>query len=210
VLAALWEAGRSGRGQVVDAAMADGVALLMAIFHGLRAEGLWREDAPGENLLDTGAPFYDVYATADGGWMAVGALEPRFYGELLAGLGLAGAELPDQYDVAAWPVLRARLAGAFATRTRAEWTAVFESTDACVAPVLSMSEAAAHPHLVARGTFGSPGGVEQPMPAPRFARTPAPVPEPTGATDAEERLRGWGFAAGELSDLRASGALGNG
>jgi alpha-methylacyl-CoA racemase len=216
VLAALWEAGRSGRGQVVDAAMTDGVALLMAIFHGLRSEGLWREDAPGHNLLDTGAPFYDVYATADGAFMAVGALEPRFYAHLLTGLGLTDADgrapdLPDQYDVAGWPVLRERFTAVFATRTRAAWAEVFDRLDACVAPVLSMSEAAVHPHLVARGTFGPVGGVVQPMPAPRFARTPAPVPDPPGPVGGgAERLREWGFDADDLRDLRGSGALGNG
>jgi len=208
VLAALVEVGRSGRGQVVDAAMVDGVAMLMATFHGLRAQGLWR-DEPGTNLLDTGAPFYDVYAAADGGYVAVGALEPQFYAALLRGLGLDRAELPDQYDVSGWPALRERFEATFATRTRDEWAALFEGTDACVAPVLSMAEAPENPHLVARGTFVTVDGVVQPAPAPRFSRTP-PVAEPAPASghgaDAD-RLLGWGFTATELGDLRAAGAL---
>jgi len=208
VLAALVEAGRSGRGQVVDAAMVDGVAMLMATFHGLRAQGLWR-DEPGTNLLDTGAPFYDVYAAADGGYVAVGALEPQFYAALLRGLGLDREELPDQYDVSGWPALRARFASTFATGTRDEWAAVFEGTDACVAPVLSLAEAPEHPHLLARGTFVSVDGVVQPAPAPRFSRTPTaaePAPASGHGVDAD-RLLGWGFTVTELGDLRAAGAL---
>src|SRR5262245_42181227 len=166
VLAALVETGRSGRGQVVDTAMVDGVALLMATFHGLRAQVLLSPE-PGTNLLDSGAPFYDVYPTADGRYVAVGALEPAFYAELLAGLGLAGATLPDQYDVTGWPTLRARFAAVFATRTRDEWAAVFADTDACVAPVLDLAEAPNHPQLVARETFTTTGGITAPAPAPR-------------------------------------------
>jgi len=207
VLAALVEAGRSGRGQVVDAAMVDGVALLMAMIYGLRAQGMWR-DEPGTNLLDTGAPFYDVYATADGRYVAVGALEPQFFAALLDGLSLPAEDLPDQYDVAGWPRLRERLAAEFATRTRDEWAEVFAETDACVAPVLALTEAPAHPHLAARGTFATVAGVVQPAAAPRFSRTPAAQPAPASAHGADaDRLLDWGFTAAELADLRSSGAL---
>jgi alpha-methylacyl-CoA racemase len=208
VLAALVEAGRSGRGQVVDAAMVDGVALLTAMFHGMIAQGQWSAE-PGTNLLDTGAPFYDVYTASDGGYVAVGALEPQFYAALLVGLDLADAGLPAQYDVAGWPVLRERFATVFATRTRDDWAAHFEGTDACVAPALSFTEAQHHPHLVARQTFVDVDGVVQPAPAPRFSRTPAqPRPAVPSARGADaERLLDWGFSAAELADLRAAGAL---
>jgi alpha-methylacyl-CoA racemase len=208
VLAALLEASRSGRGQVVDAAMVDGSALLMAFFHGFRAEGLWRDEA-GTNLLDSGAPFYDVYATADGGHVAVGALEPQFYAELVRGLGLSEEDLPPQYDPAGWPVLRERFAAVFATRTRDEWADHFAGTDACVAPVLSMSEAPGHPHNVARATFTTVGGTVQPAPAPRFSRTPPAVPTPASAPGADaERLVDWGVDAADLAALRAAGVVG--
>jgi alpha-methylacyl-CoA racemase len=208
--AALVEAGRSGRGQVVDAAMVDGAALLMALFHGMHARGMWRDEV-GTNLLDSGAPFYDVYATAGGGYVAVGALEPQFYAALLDGLGLAHEALPDQYDVAGWPALRARFAEVFATRGRDEWGEHFAGTDACVAPVLSMAEAPAHPHLAARETFVDLDGVVQPAAAPRFSRTPAaaaPAPKVSGEGDREALLH-WGFADNEVTDLRASGTLGS-
>jgi alpha-methylacyl-CoA racemase len=173
VLSALWEAGRSGRGQVVDAAIVDGAASLMTMPFAFLGAGLW-QDRRGSNLLDTGAPFYDVYETSDGGWMAVGPLEPQFYREFVALLGLADdAELPGQFDLSAWPVLRARFGEVFAQRSRDEWTAVFAATDACVAPVLSMHEAPAHPHLATRGTFVTRNGRVEPAPAPRFDRTKA-------------------------------------
>jgi alpha-methylacyl-CoA racemase len=208
VLAALVEAGRSGQGQVVDAAMVDGVALLTAMFHGLLAQGQWG-DEPGTNLLDTGAPFYDVYRTADGGYVAVGALESQFYAALLAGLELTDAGLPGQYDVAGWPVLRERFTEVFAGRTRDEWAARFEGTDACVAPVLSFAEAPHHPHLQARQTFVDVNGVVQPAPAPRFSRTPAAAQPaaPTARGADGDRLLDWGFSAAELADLRAAGAV---
>ena len=170
LLAALREADRTGRGQVVDAAITDGAAHLTTIVHGLTAAGLWRDER-GVNMLDTGAPFYDVYATADGGHVAVGALEPQFFAQLVALLDL-GDDLPHQYDMARWPELRERLAAAFVTRTRQEWADVFEGTDACVAPVLSFAEAADHPHLRHRGTFTERGGIVQPAAAPRFSATP--------------------------------------
>jgi alpha-methylacyl-CoA racemase len=196
VLAALWERDRSGSGQVVDAAIVDGVSSLAQMIWALAARGAWT-DRPASNLLDTGAPFYDTYACADGRYVAVGALEPKFYAQLLAGLDLAGADLPAQGDRAGWPVLRARFAEAFARRTRDEWAAVFAGTDACVTPVLTFAEAAEHPHLAARGTVTAFGGVVQAAPAPRFSRTPpdepAPPPAP-GADDAAAVLRDWGIA----------------
>ncbi|SCG34491.1 CaiB/BaiF CoA transferase family protein [Micromonospora coxensis] len=185
VLAALLERERSGVGQVVDAAMVDGSALLTSFLHGMLDAGLW--PAPrGGNLLDGGAPFYDTYRTADDGFMAVGALEPAFYAALLAGLGLADEDLPAQYDPSGWPRLRRRFTERFAQRTRDEWTEVFAGLDACVAPVLTPTEAHRHPHNAARDTFVSVGGQVQPAPAPRFGRTPAPLPRP--APDPERDL----------------------
>lgn len=206
VLAALVETARSGRGQVVDAAMVDGVALFMATVHGLAAQGLWH-DPPGTNLLDTGAPFYDVYPAADGRYVAVAALEPRFFTELVTGLGLDPTDLPDQYDVAAWPVLRDRIATAIAGRDRDAWADHFAGTDACVAPVLSLAEAPEHPQLAARGTFTSVAGVTQAASAPRFSRTPAAAePAPPTAPSATH-LEGWGFTTDEVLALRGSGVV---
>ncbi|WP_348537441.1 CaiB/BaiF CoA transferase family protein [Nocardia carnea] len=178
ILAALHERSRSGRGQVIDAAMVDGAALLTAFVHGVRADGHW-SDERGTNLLDSGAPFYDTYETADGGYMAVGALERRFYRELLTGLGLGDdASLPAQMDREGWDELRARFTAVFRTRTRAEWTAVFAELDACVSPVLAPGEVADSEHVRARSGFVEVAGLAQPAPAPRFSRTPAPVPTP--------------------------------
>lgn len=195
VLAALWERERSGLGQVIDAAMVDGVSVLAQMVWSLRACGLW-SDQRGSNLLDSGAPFYDTYACADGRYIAVGALEPQFYTALLRGLGLNAAELPAQFDQAGWPVLRQRFTEVFATRTRDEWVAVFEGTDACVTPVLSFAEVPAHPHIAARGTITTLGAVPQAAPAPRFSRTvpgpPSPPPQPGADTTAV--LADWGVA----------------
>ncbi|HTP14218.1 MAG TPA: CaiB/BaiF CoA-transferase family protein [Streptosporangiaceae bacterium] len=209
VLAALLERSRSGLGQVVDAAMVDGSALLTSFIHGLRAAGAW-QDERGANLLDGGAPFYDTYATADGGFMAVGPLEPGFYAELLAGLGLDGARLPPQHDRSGWPVLRQRFAEAFAQRSRDEWTAVFAGADACVAPVLGLGEAPSHPHAVAREAFIEVGGLVQPAPAPRFSRSAAgtPLPPPPPGADTDAVLARLGCSAAEIGALRASGAIG--
>jgi alpha-methylacyl-CoA racemase len=183
VLAALVERERSGRGQVVDAAMTDGAALISGIVHGLAARGLWRRER-GDNLFDGSAPFYGSYTCADGRFVAVGAVEPHFYAQLLAALGLDGELDPArQLDTAAWPDTRARLAEVFATKPRDEWAALFAASDACVTPVLTPWEAAGHPHNAARGTFTHVGGHLQPAPAPRFSRTPAadpPLP-PRGA-----------------------------
>jgi alpha-methylacyl-CoA racemase len=209
VLAAVMEAGRSGLGQVVDAAMVDGAAALMTPIWGLFAAGAW-SDERGANLLDGGAPFYGVYETADHRYMAVGALEPRFWDGLVRRCGLDPAELPAQQDRARWPELRRRLEEVFRGRTRDEWCRIFEGGDACVAPVMSMAEAPAHPHLAARRTFLELDGVAQPAPAPRFSRTPGAVqgpPRRPGA-DTAEALADWGFAPQEIERLAAAGAIG--
>ncbi|HEX5994904.1 MAG TPA: CaiB/BaiF CoA-transferase family protein [Jiangellales bacterium] len=168
ILSALWQRERSGQGQVVDAAIVDGTCSLAQQFWILRGLGAWTDERAA-NLLDTGAPFYDTYECADGRYVAVGALEPQFYTALLAGLGLAGDDLPAQHDKDGWPVLRKRFAGVFATRTRDAWAEVFADTDACVTPVLTFAEAAAHPHLRARGTIVTVDGVPRAAPAPRFS-----------------------------------------
>ncbi|KAA9160500.1 CoA transferase [Amycolatopsis acidicola] len=204
VLAAVFEAARSGRGQVVDAAIVDGAASLTTLMHSLIAAGQWRDER-GVNMLDGGMPWYDVYETADGGHMAVGPLEPKFYAELVRLLGL-DAHDADRSDPRTWPLLRDRIAKAFAARTRAEWTSVFEGTDACVAPVLGFTEAPNHPHNVARGTFIEVDGVTQPAPAPRFSRTPATVrrgPVAPG-TDTRDALTDWGVR--DVESLLESGA----
>ncbi|BCB85465.1 CaiB/BaiF CoA transferase family protein [Phytohabitans suffuscus] len=175
VLAALWQAQRTGEGQVVDAAIVDGTTLLATQLYGLLHSGAW-QDRRGANLLDGGAPFYGVYETADGRHLAVGPLEPRFYAEFAARLGLDPAETPDQLDAASWPRLRTLIAARVAARTRDEWAEVFADGDACVAPVLSLQEAPADAHLRARGTFVEAYGVRQPAPAPRFSATPAAAP----------------------------------
>ncbi|GAA0552860.1 CaiB/BaiF CoA-transferase family protein [Paractinoplanes ferrugineus] len=190
VLAALVERSASGRGQVVDAAMVDGSALLTTFVHGLSAAGMWPFPR-GRNLLDGGAPFYDTYACSDGGFVAVGALEPPFYAALLDGLGLAGEELPAQHDRDGWPVLRERFSSIFATRGRDEWADLFAGTDACVAPVLAPGEAAGHPHNQARNAFVEVGGIIQPAPAPRFGRTPPGTPRPVAGTTVDEVLATW-------------------
>jgi alpha-methylacyl-CoA racemase len=210
VLAALLERGQSGQGQVVDAAMVDGSALLTAMFHGLTASGSWHGER-GSNLIDGGAPYYDTYQTADGEYLAVGALEPAFYQELLAGLGLAegtdAAGLPDRNDRANWPALRERFAAVISQRTRAEWTEVFAGSDACVAPVLSLTEAAEHPHNKERDGFIEVGGLRQPAPAPRFSRTPAGTPQapPHNGADTDAVLASLGYGAAEIMSLRDGG-----
>ncbi|MFI5740995.1 CaiB/BaiF CoA transferase family protein [Streptomyces anulatus] len=173
VLAALQHARAHGEGQVVDAAIVDGAAHLATMIHGMLAAGSW-QDRRGTNLLDGGCPFYGTYATSDGGHMAVGPLEGQFYAEFAGLLGIADA-FPDRWDLARWDELRAAVTERFLTRTRAEWTEVFDGTDACVAPVLSLTEAPHHPHLAARSTFVEHGGLTQPAPAPRFSATPVSV-----------------------------------
>jgi len=206
ILAAVWEAGRSGRGQVVDAAIVDGASSLTGILHGLLASGRWTDER-GVNFLDGGVPWYDTYQTADGEYMAVGALEPKFYAELLDRLGLDAAGLGDRADPATWPALRKAIADAFASRTRAQWAEVFAGSDACVAPVLSLTEAPDHPHLRARGTFVDVGGVRQPAPAPRFSRTETspPVPPAEPGAHTREILLDAGIA--DIHHLLASGIV---
>jgi len=207
IAAALFERERSGLGQVVDAAMVDGAALMLTPFYAARASGFW--GARGTNLLDTGAPFYEVYECADGRWLAVGALEPQFYAALLDVLGLTGVDLPDRDDHANWPALKERFAALFLARARDEWCALADGRDACVAPVLEPGEAPDHPHNRARGTFLELDGVPQPAPAPRFSRTPtaAPTaPEHPGAHTAAA-LTDWGFGADEVDTLVRTGAV---
>jgi alpha-methylacyl-CoA racemase len=203
VLAACWEAARSGQGQVVDAAIVDGASSLTGLLHGMMAGGLWR-DQRGANMLDGGVPWYDTYATSDGRWMAVGALEPQFYDELVQVLEL-DPDLADRSDPQRWPEIRRALTRTFATRTQAEWAELFEGTDACVAPVLSLREAADHPHLAKRSTYVEVGGVVQPAPAPRFSRTASATPEapPAIGQDTRDVLLAWGVDDVDL--LIASG-----
>ncbi|NMO91645.1 CoA transferase [Actinomycetospora sp. TBRC 11914] len=207
VLAAVWEAGRSGRGQVVDAAIVDGAASLTGMMHSMLAAGLWRDER-GANMLDGGQPWYATYATSDNRWMAVGALEPKFYAELMGRLGLEADEA-ERADRSRWPALRARIAGAFASRTQEEWRAEFDGTDSCVAPVLPFAEAPQDPHLVARGTFVDVAGVAQPAPAPRFTRSGSRTPRaPEPAMSAERAvhlLTRWGVES--AADLVAGGAV---
>ncbi len=204
MLAAILSAKATGVGQVVDTAMVDGAAQLMTMFHALAAAGQW-PGARGENLLDGGAPFYDTYETSDGGYVAVGAIEAKFYALLLEGLGLDPAALPDQYDRAAWPALRARFAAAFRSRTRDEWAALFAESDACVTPVLERTEVAEDPHLAARAAMIDIAGIRQPAPAPRFSTTPAATPSPPVAPGASTRdvLGEAGFDTNEIETLIA-------
>lgn len=204
VLAAMLEARSSGHGQVIDASIVDGTAHLGSMLFGFLGAGLWKTKR-GTNLLDTGAPFYDVYETSDGEYMAVGALEPQFYAELVDKLGLFG-KVPDRDDQANWPALRAQLAEVFKQRSRQEWTEVFADSDACVAPVLSMTEAAEHPHVRARESLYEQDGVLQPAPAPRFSRTPSQRPASPGSEmDAADLLEQW--QVGSASELLDSGAI---
>jgi alpha-methylacyl-CoA racemase len=208
ILAALFERGTSGRGQVVDAAMVDGASSLVTMIYGMLGAGLW-QDRRAANLLDGGAPFYDTYACADGRHVAVGALEPQFYAAFVEGLGLTGALPGGQYDLAHWPEHRRRFAEAFTTRTRDEWAEVFAGTDACVTPVLGLREAPVHPHLAARGTFVEQDGASLPGPAPRFSRTPGAVRGPARRPGADTTavLTDWGFTADEVRALLTSGAV---
>jgi alpha-methylacyl-CoA racemase len=191
VLAALWEAQRSGRGQVVDAAMVDGASLLVQMVWGMLPTGWW-SDERGVNLLDGAAPFYDTYTCADGRFVAVGAIEPQFYRALLDGLGLSADKLPDQMDRSRWPEVKATFAAVFATRTRDEWAGIFAGTDACVTPVLAFGEVPSHPHMAARGTVVDHDGTWQAAPAPRFSRTSPEIPASRpAATEVSKVLADW-------------------
>ena len=206
MVCALSESMVSGHGQVVDAAMLEGASLLTTMFAGLRAGGHW-SDKRGSNALDSGAPWYDTYETADGRYIAVGAIEPKFYAALLQGLGLAGIALPAQHDRARWPALRLAISVAFRRRSRDDWVTVFSGTDACVAPVLDFDEASSHAQAVARQSFIELGGIKQPAPAPRFSRTPATVtrPPPERSQHGREALQDWGYSAGDIERLRRLG-----
>jgi alpha-methylacyl-CoA racemase len=208
VVCALLEAHQSGRGQVVDAAMVEGSAVLTTLIHALRGVGAW-SDEPGTNLLDSGAHFYEVYETADGGHVAVGALEPQFYAELLRLLELDPEEFP-QMERQRWPELKERFAEVFRSRTRAEWARLLEPAEACSTAVLGLGEAAEHPHNAARGSFVEIDGRLQPAPAPRFSRTapglPSPPPEP--GADTASALAAWGLAEAEIDALADAGAFG--
>jgi alpha-methylacyl-CoA racemase len=206
----LVEAQRSGQGQVVDAAMVDGAACLMMMFHAFRAMGIW-DDQRGSNLLDTGAYFYDVYETSDGKYVSIGSLEPQFYAELLKHTGLEGdPDLPWQHDRAEWPRMKERMRAVFRSKTRDEWCSIMEGTDVCFAPVLSLAEAPRHPHNVHRETFIEREGVVQPAPAPRFSRTPGAVQRPPAhaGQHTDEVLDEWlGDDADAIAKLRATGAI---
>jgi alpha-methylacyl-CoA racemase len=208
MVAAILSAQRTGEGQVVDAAMVDGAAALMTMMYTLRSSGIWHDER-GTNMLDTGAHFYEVYETSDGGFIGVGAIEPQFYAELLTLMGLGGADLPGQMDRQSWPAMKERFASVFATRTRDEWAAVFDGSDACAAPVLSPAEAPSHPHNIHRGTFVEVAGVVQPAPAPRFGGTPGAIrrPPPNPGQHGDEALADWGLDDGEIAALRTSGAI---
>jgi alpha-methylacyl-CoA racemase len=208
VLAALLAAQRSGLGQVVDAAMTDGVALLQAMTLSLRAMGQW-QDQRQSNLLDGGAPRYDTYACADGKHLAIGPLEPAFYAQFLRGLGLADDPLMQgEDDHARWPAQRARIATALAQRPRDAWVQVFEGSDACVSPVLSLAEAPLHPHNQARGSFVQAHGLLQPAPAPRFSRTPsAPVQPLPLADQGAQSLQAWGWQDEAIDALQTASVM---
>ena len=209
VVCALLEAQKSGKGQVVDAAMVDGAAYLAAGIYGLYSQGTWADER-GVNVIDSGAPWYDVYKTKDGKWLSVGAIEKRFYAELVEKLGVGDAELPKQHDRKGWPELRRRFTEAIAGKTRAEWEAIFAESDACVAPVLSLGEVEAHPHNKARATFRRRDGVLQPGPAPRYSRTQCEMGAPARGrgADSEAVLGDWGYAPAEIAGLKEAGVVG--
>jgi len=203
IACALVERARSGKGQVVDAAMVDGAAVLMTFFHAAQQAGWWTPER-GSNLLDGGAPFYDTYETSDGKYIAIGAIESKFYAELIEKLGLASDELPDQMDRSHWREQAERFSALIKTRTRAAWCEILEGTDACFAPVLSLEEASEHPQLRERGTFVEVGGALQPGPAPRFSRTPCQIssPPPHAGQHTDEALADWGIPVAEITRLR--------
>jgi len=206
VACGLLEASRSGRGQVVDASMVEGASLLASMFHGFLAAGQW-SDVRGSNVLDTRAPWYDVYETSDGQYVAIGAIEEKFYRELLSRLALDPASLPGQHERARWPELKAIFSRTFKSRTRAQWCEAFEGSDACFAPVLSWSEAREHPHNASRGAYVEVAGVKQPAPAPRFSRTASEVPgvPPERGQGGACALADWGFTAQDIDRLKSRG-----
>jgi alpha-methylacyl-CoA racemase len=209
IACALVEAKNSGKGQVIDAAMVDGAAVLSTFLYGLRNIGVW-QDEPGTNMLDTGAHFYDVYETSDNKYVSVGSIEPQFYAELLRLTGLDQEEgLPHEMDRTQWPAMKEKVAAIFKSKTRDEWCALMEHTDVCFAPVLSWTEAPQHPHNQHRGTFTEVAGVVQPAPGPRMSRTPGSIqrPPPHPGQHTDEVLTDWGLAADEVAKLRDTGAV---
>uniref|UniRef100_UPI00286E84BC CaiB/BaiF CoA transferase family protein n=1 Tax=Sandarakinorhabdus sp. TaxID=1916663 RepID=UPI00286E84BC len=207
MVSALLHAQKTGQGQVIDAAMTDGAAALMAMIWGFRANGIWKDER-GVNLLDTGAHMYDTYETSDGKWISIGSLEPQFYALLRQKAGLA--EDPDfdaQMDSSRWPILKAKLTALFLGKSRDEWCAIMEMTDICFAPVLSMAEAPHHPHNVARGTFVEAGGVMQPAPAPRYSETMTDAVRMTNVADTDAVLTGLGYDADKVAALKAGGVV---
>jgi alpha-methylacyl-CoA racemase len=208
VVCAILEARSSGKGQVVDAAMVDGGSVLMAAIYGFLGSGMWRDER-GVNILDSGAPWYNVYETKDGKWVSIGSIEKRFYADLLERLGIAGEDLPKQHDRNGWPTLAKRFAEVFKARTRDEWSAIFADSDACFAPVLGLKEVAAHPHNAARSTFVERDGVLQPSPAPRFSRTPEAIrgPARSAGADSEAVLKAAGYSAADIAALIAQGVV---
>ena len=208
LLAGVIHARASGLGQVIDCAMTDGAASLMAMFYGMKASGIWREGRRS-NLLDGGAYFYDTYQCADGGWVSIGSLEPQFYALLLEKTGISDPEFKSQMDRDAWPARREKLAKVFASKTRDEWCEIMNATDVCFAPVLDLDEAPAHPHNAARQTFVEVAGVTQPAPAPRFSATPGRIAGPPPAIGAHNKvaLLDWGFSPDEVAALETAGGL---
>lgn len=207
LLAAVIEARTSGKGQVVDATMIDGAALLTTMMYGMKAQGLW-QDERGVNLLDTGAHFYDTYETKDGKYVSIGSIEPQFYAELMRLADLDPADFGAQMDASNWPAMKEKLAAVIKAKTRVEWDALMEGTDVCYAPVLSMEEAPKHPHNIARGVFFEQDGHVQPAPAPRFSRTKPDLPAvpPMPGQDTDQALADWGFSAAEIARLKEVGA----
>ena len=209
ILAALLETHNSGKGQVIDAAMVDGAAQLMWMFHGFQAAGGWDETQRESNMLDGGAHFYDTYECADGEYVSVGSIEPQFYALLKEKAGLSEEDFGNQHDQAQWPAMTEKLAAVFKTKTQAEWCELMEGTDVCFAPVLSFTDAPSHPANVARDVYVEVDGVTQPAPAPRFSRTPASVRHGAHSIgqDTEETLTAMGFEAREIEELRSTGAI---
>ncbi len=206
----LLEAQKSGKGQVVDAAMVDGAALLLGALYGMVGAGLWNEKERECNMLDGGAHFYDTYETRDGKYVSIGSIEPQFYALLVEKAGLSGQNLPAQHDRAQWPMMKQKLEDVFKTKTRDEWCQIMEGSDVCFAPVLTMSEAPHHPAAKARNAYVDVGGFNQPAPAPRFSRTveATPKPAPKRGSNTEEVLEQSGFSAAEIAELKKGGIVG--
>ena len=208
LMAGIIHARGTGQGQVIDCAMSDGAASLMAMFYGFKGAGIWKDERRS-NLLDGGAHFYDTYQCADGKWISIGSIEPQFYALLLEKTGITDPQFANQMSRDEWPELKAKLAAVLAKKTQAEWCAIMDATDICFAPVLTLDEAPSHPHNTARETFVTVEGVVQPAPAPRFSATPGVIqgPPPKIGAHNDEALGQWGFSTGEIDALKASGAL---